>query len=174
MKSENEPAISLPEYFKSVKKWKKGFTKKKQTNEEKKMLLGRESNPWPPTCKVNALGSFSIDDEDGSEKVTFKIKWIRCFFQTFSRLFQFTENVKCGRISLELIPWGPDSSLERARKIRRRLFTFSINREIRHFHVWCIVFLPFSLPSPSSLLKLPIIYCATTNSTEGGKEIDHL
>ena len=102
------------------------------------------------------------------------------FFQTLSRLFQFTENVKCGRISLELISWGPDSSLERARKIRRRLFTFSINREIRLFHLWCtfkvvllikpIVFLPFSLPSPSSLLKLPIIYCATTNSTESGEK----
>ena len=52
-----------------------------------------------------------------------------------TRLFQFTENVKCGRITLELIFWGPDSSLERERKIRRRLFTLSINREIRHFHV---------------------------------------
>ena len=141
-------------------------------------MLGRESNSGPPTCKVNALGSFSIDDEDGSEKVTFKMN--SPFFQTLSRLFQFTENVKCGRISLELISWGPDSSLERERKIRRRLFTFSINREIRHFHVYCtfkvvllikpIVFLPFSLPSPSSLLKLPIIYCATTNSTESGEK----
>ena len=52
-----------------------------------------------------------------------------------SRLFQLTENVKCGRVSLELISWGPDSSLKRERKIRRRLFTFSITREIRHFHV---------------------------------------
>ena len=97
------------------------------------MLLGRESNPGPPTCKVNALGSFSIDDEDGSEKVTFKMN--SPFFQTLSRLFQFTENVKCERISLELISGGPDSSLEREKKIRRRLFTFSINRESRHFHV---------------------------------------
>ena len=160
------------------------FTEKnKQTNKQKKMLLGRESNPGPPTCKVNALGNFRIDDVDGSVKSHFKMN--SPFFQTLSRLFQFTENVKCGQISLELISWGPDSSLERARKIRRGLFTFSINREIRHFHVWCtckvvvllikpIVFLPFSLPSPLSLLKLPIIYCATTNSNEGGKEIDHL
>ena len=51
------------------------------------------------------------------------------------RLFQFTENVKCRRISLELIFWGPDSSLERERKIRRRLFALSIKPEIRHFHV---------------------------------------
>ena len=42
--------------------------------------------------------------------------------------------MKCGQISLELISWGPDSSLESERKIRRPLFTFSINREIRHFH----------------------------------------
>ena len=67
------------------------------------------------------LVSFSIDDGDGSKQV-----------QILSRLFQFTENVECGRISLELISWGPDS---RARKIRRRLFPFSVNREIRHFHV---------------------------------------
>ena len=62
--------------------------------------------------------------------------------------------MKCGQISLELISWGPDSSLESERKIRRPLFTFSINREIRHFHF----FLPFSLPSPSPLLKLPIFF----------------
>ena len=62
------------------------------------------------------------------------LKWL-AFFQTLSRLFQFTENVKCGRISLELISWGRDSSFERERKVRRHLFTFSINREIRHFHV---------------------------------------
>ena len=41
--------------------------------------------------------------------------WIRAFFQTLLSLFQFTENVKCRRISLELISWGPDSSLERGR-----------------------------------------------------------
>ena len=33
------------------------------------------------------------------------------------------------------ISWGLHSSLERERKIRRRLFTSSIKREIRHFHV---------------------------------------
>ena len=43
--------------------------------------------------------------------------------------------MKCGRISLELISWGRDSSFERERKVRRHLLTFSINREIRHFHV---------------------------------------
>ena len=62
------------------------------------------------------------------------LKRIR-FIQTLSRLFQFAENVKCRRISLEWISWGRRSSLERERKIHRRLFTSSIKREIRHFHV---------------------------------------
>ena len=118
-----------------------------------------------------SLGSFSIDDGDGSEKSL--LKWF-ALFQPLSRLFQFTEKMEFGRISLELISWGPDSSVERERKIRRRLFTLCINGEIRHFHVvvvqkgvmhvqscccanqtYCF-FLPFLLPSPSSLLKLPI------------------
>ena len=60
------------------------------------------------------LESFSTDDADGSENVT----------STLSRLFQFAENVKCRRISLELISWGPNSSLNRERKIRRPLFTY--------------------------------------------------
>ena len=100
-------------------------------------------------------------------------------FQTLSRLFQFAENVKCRRISLELIYWAPHSSLGRERKIRRRLFTSSIKRGIRHFQIvdvrwgqryvqkgWCtckvfvllikpITFSPFTLPSSLSLLKLP-------------------
>ena len=91
-----------------------------------------------------------------------------------SRLFQSAENIKCRRIYLKLISWGPDSRLDRESTIRRRLFTSSIKRKIRHFHVvvaqwWlrnaraklllCLtnpfLFLAFSLPSPSSLLKLP-------------------
>ena len=78
------------------------------------------------------LGSFSIGDGDGSENVTFKMN--SRFFQTLQRLFQFDENVKCGRISLELISWGQHSSFGRERKIRCRLFTSSIKREIRDFH----------------------------------------
>ena len=58
------------------------------------------------------------------------LKWIRVFFKR-------SENFKCRHMySLELISWGPDSSLERERKIRRRLFTFSIKHKIRHFHVF--------------------------------------
>ena len=47
------------------------------------------------------------------------------------RLFQFTEDVKCRPIFQKLISWGPYSSLERKRKICRRLFTSSIKRAIQ-------------------------------------------
>ena len=106
------------------------------------------------------------------------LKWIPVFFQSLSRLFQFAENGKCRRISLELISWGLHSSLEREKEIRCRLFTFSIKLAIRHFltsqpckdgkemykTAWCtllfcqskpIACLKSSLPSASSLLKLP-------------------
>ena len=43
------------------------------------------------------------------------------------------KNVKCARVSLGLIPWGP--YLRKERKIRRRFFASSLKREIRHFHV---------------------------------------
>ena len=51
------------------------------------------------------------------------------FFQILWRLFQFAENVKCRRISLELISWGPHSSFERKGNFFCRLFTSSIKRE---------------------------------------------
>ena len=79
------------------------------------------------------IRSLSIDDGDGSENATFKMN--SRFFQTLTRLFQCAENVKCRRISLEMVSWGPLSSLERERKIRRHLFTSSIKRKSRRFHV---------------------------------------
>ena len=87
----------------------------------------------PAVPPQDTLGSFSIDDGNGSENVSFKMN--SRFFQSLSRLFQFAENGKCRRISLELISWGPHSSLEREKEIRRRLFTSSIKLAIRHFHV---------------------------------------
>ena len=66
------------------------------------------------------IGSFRIDDGDGSENATLKMNSL--FSETLSSLFLFAENVKCKRIFLALI-WRPLSSLERERKIRRRLFT---------------------------------------------------
>ena len=71
--------------------------------------------------------NFSIDDVDGSEIVICRMN--SRFFKLFCVYF------KCRWISLKLISWGPHSSLERERKIRRRLFTSSIKREIGHFQV---------------------------------------
>ena len=79
------------------------------------------------TLPSPTVGGFSIDDGHGSKNVTFK--WI-CILQTLSRLFQFAENVKCRRISLDLISWGPHSTFERKRKIPCCLFTSSIKHEI--------------------------------------------
>ena len=60
------------------------------------------------------IGSFSIDNSNGSENITSKMN--SPFFQTLSCLFQLAENVKCWWISLELSFWGPHSSLEWERK----------------------------------------------------------
>ena len=83
-------------------------------------LLGQARCRW-------SVASFSIDDGNGSENLTFKMN---------SRLFQFAENGKSRRISLELISWGAHSTLEREKEIRRRSFSMSsIKLAIRHFHV---------------------------------------
>ena len=78
-------------------------------------------------------GSFSFDDGNGSENVTFQ-KWIR----VFSNFFAFIPN--CWKCQMqtnvpELVSWEPYSSLERESKIGSRLFTSSIKGKIRHFHV---------------------------------------
>ena len=74
-----------------------------------------------------SIVNFSINDVDGSEIVIFKMN--SRFFKLFCVYF------KCRRISLKLISWEPHSSLERERKILRRLFTSSIKCGIRHFQV---------------------------------------
>ena len=56
-------------------------------------------------------------------------------FQSLSQLFLPTYFVKCRRTLLELSSLGPYPSSEREIKFRRCLFTSSIEREIRHFHV---------------------------------------
>ena len=66
-------------------------------------------------CRHILIGSFSIDDGDGSENATLKMN--SPFLETLSSLFQFAENVKCRQISLELISWRPHSSLERERNV---------------------------------------------------------
>ena len=74
-----------------------------------------------------SIVNFSINDVDGREVVIFKMN--SRFFKLFCVYF------KCRRISLKLISWEPHSSLERERKILRRLFTSSIKCGIRHFQV---------------------------------------
>ena len=60
MEADNELAISLPVYFRSVKKMKICFTRKQQKNKgpppplKKEKKFG-ESNSGSPTWKVNAL-----------------------------------------------------------------------------------------------------------------------
>ena len=63
MKAENEPAICLPVYFKSVKKNKTKQNKAKQTDQTKgkKSLLRRESNPGPSKCEANAYVNMHHD-----------------------------------------------------------------------------------------------------------------
>ena len=105
------------------------------------------------------------------------LKWI-ALYQTLSRLFHFAENVNLG---VDLL--GTTLKFRKRKKNSSftlvRLYTSSIKRGIRHFQVvdvrwgrrnvqkvWCtckvvvllikpINFLPFTLPSSLSLLKLP-------------------
>ena len=82
---------------------------------------------------VDVEGALASTTATAAKNVTFKVNFR--FLKYLPRLLQFTENVKCQRISLELITRGLHSCLERESKIRRSLFTSSIKREIRHFHV---------------------------------------
>ena len=65
MKQDKEPAISLPVYFKSVKKWKYVLRKNKNKTKgpkKEKNLRQRESKPGPPTCKVNAFNLLHLNN----------------------------------------------------------------------------------------------------------------
>ena len=79
------------------------------------------------------LGSFSINDGYGSANVTCKMNL------PFFKLCRVSSNSLTmsneGEFPLSWFLRGPYSSLKRERKIRHRLFTSSIKREIRHFHV---------------------------------------
>ena len=58
MKADNEPAISLPLYYKSVKKMKICLKKQNEMRPKKKRekgLLLPGSKPGPPMCEVNTL-----------------------------------------------------------------------------------------------------------------------
>ena len=96
----------------------------------------------------------------------------------FSGLFHLVRFVKCWQIFLEVNSTDCFKSSGKERESRFIVFTSSAEREIRHFHVvvvqrrqrsgqkgvmqllFCqskaVAFLPFLLPSPTSLLKLCI------------------
>ena len=57
------------------------------------------------------------------------------FFQSLSKLFLSTYFVKCRRTHLEMNSQRPYPSTAAETKFCRCLFTSSIKREIRHFHV---------------------------------------
>ena len=95
--------------------------------------------------------------------------------QPLSRLLHLVYFVKCWQIFLELNSKGLYQSSGKEKESCCLVFPSSTKREFRrHFHVvvvqrrlrnvqksvmhvqsCCFAFLPFSLPSPSSLLKLP-------------------
>ena len=92
-------------------------------------------------CTRRLLRSFSIDDGDGNEKVTFKMN--SCFFK-LCRVYsnslkmwnvKFTEmwNVKWNFLGVDFL--GTGLKLRKRKENSSSLVTFSINREIRHFHV---------------------------------------
>ena len=79
-----------------------------------------------------------IDDGDGSENVTLKMN---------SRFFNFSAfipiRLKCKMQAnfpgVDFMRTALILSLQRERKIRRRLFTSSIKREFRHFHIIAVI-----------------------------------
>ena len=66
MKQDKEPAISLPVYFKSVKKWKyvlrKNKKKKTKGQKKEKSFQQGESKSGPLTCKVNAFNLLHLNN----------------------------------------------------------------------------------------------------------------
>ena len=87
----------------------------------------------PPQPPDYTKGSFSKDDGDDSENVTFKMN--KCFFKLCRVYSNSMKMLNVGKFPLELISWGPHSSLERERNFGRRLLSSSIKRETGHFHV---------------------------------------
>ena len=81
-------------------------------------VLGKKAWNEKPPIKLKVL-SLQHDTVCCSQYKSYDFKMeLR---QIFSRLCQFAKNVKCKRIFQEFISWEPHSSLERERKIRRRL-----------------------------------------------------
>ena len=98
---------------------------------------------WPSDCLygslaarhyAGSLGTLSKDGDDGSENVGKKMK-LRSF--KVNHVFWPVQYVKKMRATflLKLNSWGFHSGSKRGRKIRRRMSTSSIKRQIRKFHV---------------------------------------
>ena len=82
--------------------------------ERRHYYVGLHCENFSGAVQLLLLGSFSVDDGDANENVTFKEFMV---FQILTRLFQFTfKNVKCRRISLELTSWGAQPSLKEKEK----------------------------------------------------------
>ena len=63
------------------------------------------------------------------------LKWNKRVFKLCRVYSSLLKMSKISKFSWPVDFLGPHSSLERERKFRGRLFTSSIKREIRHFHV---------------------------------------
>ena len=101
MKADNEPAISLLIYFKSVKKTKYVSRKNNNNNNKRakiKSFQWQESNPRPPTCKVSALSIVPW------QLITKNfVKWI--VFNTFAHEVQPVNALRSRRRALFMKNW---------------------------------------------------------------------
>ena len=84
---------------------------------------------WP---QIGTSSNDDDDDDDGSKNVAKKMN-LRSF--NLIRLFGPAQYVKCRRLFLQLNSKGFYSGSKRGRKLRRRVSTSSIKRQIRRFHV---------------------------------------
>ena len=80
-------------------------------------------------------GLYRLKDPTTRRQRERRLKSDFAFFQCFSRLSLHTYFVKYRGTLLNLNSKGPYPSSEREITFRRCLFTFSVKRESRHFHV---------------------------------------
>ena len=98
----------------------------------KLMHITKRKTPIPSDLHLNNR-DLKKDDHDGSENVAKKMNLFP--FKPATRLLSNLIASKCRRLFLELNSQGFYSSSKRGRKIRRRMSTSSIKRQIRRFHV---------------------------------------
>ena len=142
-------------------------------------FLLSESLVWPGYHRRRRIGSRDLKIRGRRRQRKRRWKSEFAFCQCSSRLLQVINFVRCKRTLLKLNSWEPYPSSETEGKFCRLLCTSSVKHEIRHFHVEVvqrrqrhvqksvsrrkvvvlvirpIAFLTYSLPSPSSDLKVP-------------------